>query len=141
MILIFEIKNFTVLNNCYSDNFRIAYQIDKSSAFLNDCIAWWFEPGGSNLDEFAFNKTNGEFNCIVNNFVMGPKDKNKAGDPAHPTIMVGDSATHTGDGSIHNVYARCREAISDVDDTKGYAPSEHSILATYCKDEKIFEYK
>lgn len=133
----FEIDNYTQLNNCYSDNFRVAYQINDSHAFLTDCIAWWFNPGGAKRDQYAISKKTNKFNATINNFVMGVKKDDKDPTTTTATIMIDKSpSTIEDDGSIHNIHARNRDLITDIDDTS-FKPTPNSILSKYLPNEEI----
>lgn len=144
----FEIDNYTQLNNCYSDNFRIAYQINDSHSFITDCIAWWFNAGGSLREEYAVSKKADQFNATITNFAIGVKDKEKVTDPdVHPKIMIGDAVTEEtkGEGTIHNIHARNRKLITDIrenDNKTGYIPTDNSLLKFYFDSEEIIhDYK
>ncbi|MCQ2794739.1 MAG: hypothetical protein MJ214_00820 [Bacilli bacterium] len=133
----FEISSFTELSNCYSDNFRIGYQFNNTSAFLTDCIAWWFGPAGAQGDEYAISSIGGElskeFNATINNFVVGVKEIDKDVPRINPQIMIG--APTGGDGTIHNIRARNRELIHDIKKDGGtYIPRENYILAKYYEE-------
>lgn len=135
----FEISEFTILNNCYSDNFRIAYQLNNASAFLTDCVAWWFGPAGANGDQYAIKSVDNEFNATINNLVVGVKEITETVPKINPQIMVGDPTN--GDGAIHNIRARNRDQIHDIESIEGiYVPKETSILNKYYRDEYIGSY-
>lgn len=125
----FEISNFTILNNCYSDNFRVAYQLNNTSAFLTDCVAWWFGPAGYHGDEYAINSVHTDFNATIDNFVVGVKETTDTIPEVNPKIMVGN-ASGSGDGTIHNIRARNRDLIKDIKKVE-YTPTEESILKDY----------
>lgn len=139
----FEIDNYTQLNNCYSDNFRIAYRINESHAFLTDCIAWWFNPGGTERDQYAISKKATKFNATVNNLVMGVKKDDKDPTSTTATIMIDETLPSNeikDDGSIHNIHARNRDLITDIDHEL-YKPNNDSVLIKYLPiDETIHDY-
>ncbi|MCQ2794311.1 MAG: hypothetical protein MJ207_03055 [Bacilli bacterium] len=134
----FEIDNYTQLNNCYSDNFRTAYKLGDSHAFLTDCIAWWFNPQGSKRDQIAIEKADDQFNATVNNFVVGVKKAEEDKPVTTAKIMEGKSSTGNDEGIIHNVHARNRELITDIDES--FKPS--GLLSEYLTDgEVVHDYK
>ncbi|MCQ2752681.1 MAG: hypothetical protein MJ206_00240 [Bacilli bacterium] len=140
----FEIDNYTQLNNCYSDNFRIAYKMHDSHAFLTDCIAWWFNPKSGDNAQYAIYKAESEFNATFNNFAIGCKEVEDILEEKYPHIMFKDKSitTDTGIGTIHNVHARNRSYIKDIkSEGADYIPEPDSLLAKYAKGETIYDYK
>ena len=137
----FEIDNYTQLNNCYSDNFRIAYKINDSHAFLTDCISWWFNPGGSLREQYAIDKKSDEFNATITNFIMGVREQREGENPINAQIMISETATNTGVGTIHNIHARNRDEIKDIDESFKPIEEPPSVLFNYAEGEIIQDYK
>ena len=136
----FEIDNYTQLNNCYSDNFRIAYKIHNSHAFLTDCIAWWFNPKSGDNAQYGIYKAKNAFNATINNFVFGCKgDATKK-----PEIMTGVDSKQEGVGTIHNIHACEREKIDDIqfnETSSQYVPKTSTLLEKYIiEGEEIYGY-
>ena len=136
----FEINSFTQLNNCYSDNFRIAFKLNNNRSFITDCIAWWFNAGGEHHEQYCIYRESDEFNASITNFVAGFRKKDKS--PITAKIMnAKDETKKLGDGFIQNIRANLLDQIIDVNkDGDVYKPATDSLLKEYCRDEAIHKY-